>query len=664
MRFKHFFHLLMFICLITSAIGCQYGNMTAKIHLAHPNTDVATTYKKTLKRFDSLEKTGKLDPAAITSRLNQSYQESTRIRAAATVTTGPEAVTPETPTLPNGDSTVLSSPTFSGSAGAVGLDSSISPFSLITQTRDIYESLVTAELRFKFDELRKDGYRFYHVPITLAIHPNFRTKKNFIAELSFKVKTEVKPKKDDKGNVTTTFTPDETEQAKFIGSWKNLLLINKKQNISQIENVFKNVYQDAKTAFEKPENIQVFTISPLRQFSYQAQSLARRIQRMEAFQGSGSGPIAEGAAGAANLGLDRIRRMEKDFATLAQQPILTGFIDSNSFGWRCYPTTVVDEKGKNTVETLKPGPRDVHVILAVKTITNKTKKEFERVLGETPLQVGEIPLPVPDDELKLKCDYNWISTRNFSRFFSPGDKEGNLGDLSVVISERKKPIDLKAEIVGDNPSSTADKHKVTFAATDKAKIVQIEGTGFSKDTKVIFNSLSLTPDNFTKDRLFVLIKSEYATNGKPDYTIKLTDGPGRNTVAKGVININKPADKRIASISISSGNTNVTPGTLILLTYKDPSRVPPTEMLPMDSVKSIYVGNIKVPDDNISLFNAKRGLFGFTAPPLTDGSGLANPILVSIGIGTTPAVKFKVDKYIYYVATQKKVDLSLIRNMQ
>lgn len=199
--FTHGFALLI---LVFSMTGCWRavgnGKIVVAAGVAHPISDIEDLHTKALAKLDALERGDALDPAAITQRQNVSVQDIARLRASLAAEFAPSsagsgagspessgAASPTVPDLPNADRSALASPQFSALAAAAALGDRLetSPAELISGTRDIYETFIPARLRFKFDSLRAQGYEFFHIPMTLAVHPGNRTHKRFLADVRF-----------------------------------------------------------------------------------------------------------------------------------------------------------------------------------------------------------------------------------------------------------------------------------------------------------------------------------------------------------------------------------------------------------------------------------------------------------------------------------------------
>jgi len=836
------------------------GKITTSLGLAYPLTDVGDANKRAAQKLGAMDAAGQLNAAAISSRLNESLQDTLRLRAAATVsvpTTG-TAVLPAIPDLPSADHTTLTTASFSDVAKAAALLDTIelSPFAKITNMRDIQESLNIAELRFKFDSLVHSGYDFYFFPVTLSVNPGTKTEQNFLADVRFDmgdkvtmdlIREEFRRIITDSANndaVTTILkqlieehggkTEEELKESKerhysraivkiaaaiindgavpcgqngghikipqvalddlkialvtyyisnkpgsisphdesnfATGSAKCRLLCGEPKrecghgqpDVSTLAGAIdsligklrdKTLRGEGAAAARRElciynllmgiQDAQVFMISPLRQMDQRSESLARRIQIEQALQLSGSGPVGQGAAAAANLGADRLKRMESDFATLTRFPRSTGYLESNSFGWRIYPTASLDPGRFRTRYTMEPGARDFMVIVAINRwannlfeiptaeLTSVTRSLSSDIKVQNKIVVSleaGANLKLMDEKaaltelhcqreeyvklqqeiadiksglgnnvsksIKIHSHSRWIGTRHIlfwnrelppenqpnQNYFIEEDRglllplgKGVLNTLGWIVGTPAKCVDeskgrgtLSLILPAQAPNveaylAAAQPQGIAFPSVikDKPAIVQIEGKGFSQNTRVVFNGEALVPTSYDRTTLFVQIDPNKAKPKLFPYTLVVQDGPSRVAiVSKGqsdrtpaIINVEGPPETpkpKEPAVAMTAPPT-VLPGAFVNLAFTDPEL---KRELPNQDQIQVRVGPQLA---EVVLFDKKKGAFGFYVPLLNEGSSKQLPVLVTINnIGI-----FRVPETLNYAAEVSAEDSAI-----
>ena len=581
MRFTYFLNfLVLFIFLFL--FGCATKpKMSASIGLAYQLDNVSDINHKAIKKLEDLEKKGKLDPESIASRLDISSQEISRLRGALTLRPS-SSETPGTPSLPEGDKSALASPTFSDTGNAALLLSAIklSPFEIISKTRDIYETLIPAHLRFGFDSLSGKGYRFYYFPITLTAEPGNRMKGKYIADFNFKL--------EDISNANPSVSYNKLEYDQTVAnSSDHRDRVCTPKSYEEVNDEIKSLNYDVK----------IFSISPLRQFDSWAESIARRIQDEKAFLLSKEW-VRENTSAAFQSAWDNLRRLESDFATISQQPIMTGRIDTATikpqFGWKVYPSF---KKGvrkrwwwpedKKEEYDFKPGPRDAVVIIAVKPKPTSEQAEILNKIG------------LPSFKIPIKWEGKWI--RASYSIFAKNEKPSECSKKIYLVIPGSPP---QANLTADLKSANN-----TLDLKSGPKLITITGSGFSKKTRAIINNKKIAPSGITPNKAtFPITPQDVPRKDEATpYTITITDGPKRVTLVKDPINIKNP--KKLEVKYASPPASPVTPGTVIKLKYTGP---PPKDTGSLAKFSpTIALAGQTVPT---IIFDSKKHIFGFIVP--------------------------------------------------
>lgn len=724
------------------AIGTN-GKITSSMGLTYPLRDVEAANERALDQLGKLPTSGKLDAGAVTGRDDSSFQSVRRLRGAAELTIGSDGATPDTPELPSADRGSLASDRVSaiGSAPALLKEVTVSPFDLITNTRDIYESLIPAELRFKFESLRRNGYEFFHVPISITVTPGTRTDENYAADVRFMLPysqaiemvntygdrcrdvedavgldealrdvdeavrrdaQQVEGELDGRtlfdkwipasagadgssGPARQTLRCERIELASGRVFFRDRQWMESSERFKSFQAAYGAVAPSSSDAQQEeneeegqPEDaalelftelsslsdIRVFSISPLRVTDQRARTLERRIQSEEAMLIAASGPIPGAGAAAGNASADRIRRWERNLATITQEPLTAGYMDgTRAFGWRFYPRIGIDEDGDEVGRFLRPGPRDLMVIIALKRNWNQISAAA--LLGKTPAQwVASETLP----EILLWVDYmpRWIETRyhlflndeqapdNYpeTNYFEAqaattdssrhGWKAGcyfekwedaagwpRCGSQYLVLPHQPKQPTLWGATVG----VAADKDHPIKSAT----LVRIDGDGFSGATRVTFSGKTLEPKGRTRTSLFVKIDPSdlpaSRAGKKAEYALTLLDGPGRIETVSGTVWVEGAPAKPSATI-VGSG-LGIAPGQWVKVLYRGVPQAKKTD--PKDAVSKPTDVEIRVGQHVIApsaIVFTKANAFGFPAPVLQAGESSVLPVLVRKTKGT------------------------------
>lgn len=556
----------------------QSGMLSLSMGLAHPQAEVSPLEDKARKRLANLESTGKLDPSLISQREDGSVQTSSRTRAAATLNVGPGATTPAVPGLPDADASALPA-AFSALPSATTGNGNIAltAFDLIHNTRDIYETLIPATIRFEMETLRQ-SYDFYYVPITLNVLPGPQTEEGYLAEfrLQFDRRATADAKAiaaarnateaaynelDDPARLDILDEIDRTlkkgigaspgdakteaaeaaikklgpvltaKRASVVSGNQSagilsILNADEKGTSDATSDAVRASVQEATVQAGEAEEVRILTVLPLRQYDLRLEAFGLREQEKFALQLQLSGPLSESAAGALNSAYDRIRRLENNFITLAHAPTMVGGLaGDNECVWRVFPSKQISRDGDEVGEIMRPGPRDAMVVLSVK------RKASIRTVARPELRV---PAKITTRWVELSKWSPALGTENrqATSFLAKAAACGECNKEAKQVVLPMEPLEhpLSASLENYDPKSS------TTLGLDSTMSIRIRGSGFTSNTRVVLGAITFAPAVVTPDRIVCYVDGA---------TLSGIKGPDKDKLTRIPVSVISPQTKPV-----------------------------------------------------------------------------------------------------------------------